>query len=471
MKIPLPISSNTDVANDNINAFNINAYAMKSPPQAREPYYIQSCAGLLEWAALAIGVVRAAEILEGSLYVASGTKVYKVETDKTFVEWGDIPNGGIMQSAAGFNLIIFIGEGGEIFLVDEDGVERQDGFFVDNLGDNTSTSIYPVTDVDYFNGVFVFLRKDSPTPGEYFVSLVSPVGGAKISFLITEFANAETDADPAVAVKRLTDTLAILGTKTVEFFAFGDGVPFPPILGVFYDVGCAAKATVVKNAGSMYWLGSDGTVRQDGQTISTPSVERAIADAGVLEDSFAYVFKERGLVFVAFTFGSSSTWVYNISNGGWDIRKSYPRDTWQPSIAIEFANVQLIGDGLTGKLLQVDLNTEDYDGSPRVCVSQTAYTHAEFQSVSIGAVQARLNGSAGTSTIIDPQIMMKYSLDGGRTWSKERWRSMGKAGHYRHPVRWDNNGNTQGDVLFWLSVSAAVDYQLISLDGGFTVGR
>jgi len=459
MRIPLPTSSNKDVANDNINAFNENMYAMQSPAGSREPFYLQSCAGLLEWASLTIGVVRAAEQLGDSLYVASGTKVYKVETDKTFVEWGTIPNGGLMPSAAGFDYLIFLGEGGEIFLVDSDGVEEVE-----------SDNSFPASDVAYFNGVFVFLRKDSPTAGEYFASLITPVGDDKISFLVTDFANAETDADPAVAIVRLTDKLAILGTKTVEFFAYGAGVPFPPILGVFYDVGCAARDTVVKHSGSMLWLASDGTVRADGKTISTPSVELAISQVSSLADSYAFKFKERGLVFVAFTFGSSSTWVYNISSGSWDVRKSYGRDTWQPTMAVEFANTQLMGDGLSGKLLELDLDTEDYDGSPRVCVTQTPYIHAEFNSVNIGAVQARINGSSGTTAVLDPQIMMKYSFDGGRTWSKERTRSMGAQGHYRDAVRWDNNGNTQTDVLFWLSVSDAVDYQLISLDGGFTVG-
>jgi hypothetical protein len=40
----------------------------------------------------------------------------------------------------------------------------------------------------------------------------------------------------------------------------------------------------------------------------------------------------------------------------------------------------------------------------------------------------------------DPQIMMQFSNDGGKTWSSERWTSAGKMGTYETRVHWDRLG-------------------------------
>ena len=40
----------------------------------------------------------------------------------------------------------------------------------------------------------------------------------------------------------------------------------------------------------------------------------------------------------------------------------------------------------------------------------------------------------------DPQIMLTYSDDGGRTYSNELWRSLGAIGQYRTRVIWRSLG-------------------------------
>jgi hypothetical protein len=42
----------------------------------------------------------------------------------------------------------------------------------------------------------------------------------------------------------------------------------------------------------------------------------------------------------------------------------------------------------------------------------------------------------------DPQVMLRWSDDGGHTWSNEHWRSMGKIGQYGHRVIWWRLGAT-----------------------------
>jgi len=42
----------------------------------------------------------------------------------------------------------------------------------------------------------------------------------------------------------------------------------------------------------------------------------------------------------------------------------------------------------------------------------------------------------------DPQVMLRFSDDGGHTWSNEHWKSMGKIGEYYKRVIWRRLGMT-----------------------------
>jgi hypothetical protein len=53
--------------------------------------------------------------------------------------------------------------------------------------------------------------------------------------------------------------------------------------------------------------------------------------------------------------------------------------------------------------------------------------------------------AAPTSTPVqgaNPQVMLRWSDDGGHTWSYEQWRSMGKIGQYGYRTIWRRLGMT-----------------------------
>jgi hypothetical protein len=43
---------------------------------------------------------------------------------------------------------------------------------------------------------------------------------------------------------------------------------------------------------------------------------------------------------------------------------------------------------------------------------------------------------------VDPKVMLRWSDDGGHTWSNEHWANMGKTGEYYHRVFWRRLGMT-----------------------------
>lgn len=60
----------------------------------------------------------------------------------------------------------------------------------------------------------------------------------------------------------------------------------------------------------------------------------------------------------------------------------------------------------------------------------------------------------------DPQIMLRWSDDGGHTWSDEHWVSAGDRGHYKHRAIWRRLGRSR-DRVFEVTVSDPVAWNLL----------
>jgi hypothetical protein len=72
------------------------------------------------------------------------------------------------------------------------------------------------------------------------------------------------------------------------------------------------------------------------------------------------------------------------------------------------------------------------DGGQLVIVDGPAVTGGKFL----------IETGLPTATGIDPQVMLRWSDDGGHTWSNEHWRSMGKTGEWGRRVIWRRLGMT-----------------------------
>lgn len=61
----------------------------------------------------------------------------------------------------------------------------------------------------------------------------------------------------------------------------------------------------------------------------------------------------------------------------------------------------------------------------------------------------------------DPQVMLRWSNNGGRTWSNEHWVSAGKIGQYRRRALWRRLGRARNRV-YELTVSDPVAWQIVA---------
>lgn len=285
----------------------------------------------------------------------------------------------------------------------------------------------------------------------------------------------------------------ILGETTSEVWVDAGLFPFPfqKLPGTNMQHGCAAKNSVARLGETFAFLAKDDrgqgvVVQMNGYLpvrISTHAVEKDLASYARIDDAVGFTYQQNGHEFYMLTFPTADkTWVYDIATGFWhrrarrDSGNVFHRD--RANCMAAFQGLVLVGDYATGVIYAASLSTfTDYaDGGgsgggviPRVrrCRHLTddlkhVYHHdlqLQFQP-GVGLI-----GSPGD----DPQAMLRYSDDGGFTWSNERWQSIGRIGEYKHRAIWRNLGRSR-DRIYEVTVTDPVYAVLVSANLNVSAG-
>ncbi len=74
--------------------------------------------------------------------------------------------------------------------------------------------------------------------------------------------------------------------------------------------------------------------------------------------------------------------------------------------------------------------------------------HADNKRLFFGRIEVDIESGRGLTTGqgSDPLMSLRYSDDGGKTWSNKKERSMGKIGEYLHRAVWNRNGSSYNRV-------------------------
>jgi hypothetical protein len=111
------------------------------------------------------------------------------------------------------------------------------------------------------------------------------------------------------------------------------------------------------------------------------------------------------------------------------------------------------GVGFTG--LSQTNNT--FLSSPYIIAPNATLTIQANQTIILG-IQSAINSQTSTTL---PQAMLRWSDDGGSTWSKEHWVTIGQTGKYQNRAIWRRLG-TARDRVFEVVVSDPVKAVIIS---------
>jgi hypothetical protein len=431
--------------------------------------YLQRVPGLVLRATLGVGPIRGMNAFGEYLYVASGSSLYRVDQAYTSTLIGTLANDGPV-SMANNGTQLFIACNGPSYIY------------------NTSTLAFQqITDPDfpgaltvsYLDEYFVFIEPNSQR-----VWVTSLNDGTMIDPL--DFASAEGDPDGLVSSIVDHSEVWLFGTNSVEVWYNSGAADFPlqRIQGAFNEIGCAATFSVAKLDNGLFWLGADargkGIVYRangyTGQRISTHAVEWQIQGYANIDDAVAYTYQQDGHSFYVLNFPSANaTWVYDVATGAWHERAGFDngiftrqRGTCQAS----FAGDILVGDYQNGRVYAYDINYhQDYDRPQRWLRSWRALpTNANnFKRTAQHSLQIDIESGVGLDGLVqgsDPQIMLRWSDDGGHTWSNEHWAEMGKLGRYNTRVFFRRLGMTMKlrDRVYELSGTDPVEINIMGAD-------
>lgn len=292
-----------------------------------------------------------------------------------------------------------------------------------------------------------------------------------------DFTSVESNPDDLNSVLSDNGNVWLFGNRSVEIYqnTGNAAFPFERINGAVIQTGCAAPFTVQKFDNTIAWLGVDEQGRgivwksegYEARRLSTQAIERRIDESEDFTDSYAWVYHEQGHIFYCLQVrGLDTTLVYDGSTGEWHERsfKDPVTNTMQQhrgSCHFFFNQLNLIGDRETGAIYDIDLSYYDDAGDEMICERIAPHYQDEKRLTSYAAFELDMEIGIGLNTGQgrDPQIMLQYSDDGGRTWSSELWQTIGRLGDHFNRVVWRQLGRGR-DRVFRVIISDPVFVQI-----------
>jgi hypothetical protein len=406
--------------------------------------------GLRLLATVGDGPIRGCIKYGAYLYVVSGNGVYRVNGSWESYFLGTINSsaGQVSMATNGTQVCIVDGANGYIVTIATGAVAI------------ITDAEFPAgsTIVNYFDQYFVF----TGTPGQSFQ--ISSLGeGADYDGL--DFASAEGAPDDLVSSIVDHRELWLFGTDSCEVWmnTGNSDFPFERSGNVFLETGCSATHSVAKLDNSIFWLGSnangDGMVfRADGYKpvrISTHAIEHAIHGYSTTSDAIAYTYQQEGHSFYVLTFPTADkTWVYDVSTGQWHERMAFDsldnteHRHWGNCHAY-YSGCHVVGDYRNGKLYALDLEKYTDNGSTIKRIRRAQTKDNDLQRVFYHLLEIDVEaGVSGT-------MMLRWSNDGGHTWSNYKTASFGNTGEYEARCRFLRLG--EGRARVWeITVTDAV---------------
>jgi len=265
-----------------------------------------------------------------------------------------------------------------------------------------------------------------------------------------------------VAMITIAREVFLLGEKTTEVWIDTGGFPFPfsIIPGSNTQTGCAAPYSVAKIGASFCFVSQnsrgEGMVMMnqgyDFVRISTHAVENSLIGK-VISDAIGYTYQIGGHEVYVLTFPSADiTWCFDMVSEQWhkwlsvDNFGQYHRHFG--NCYAMFQHQSLIGDYKTGNVYSLSNTVYTENGNTIRRLRRCPHLVSDFNRQFFNELQLQFQPGVGLSTGqgSDPQAMLRWSNDGGSTWSSEHWKPIGKQGKYKNRVIWRRLGQARDRV-------------------------
>lgn len=416
----------------------VNYYVEAAPQEAKAPAILLPSPSLTNFSTVGSGPIRGVHQMAEVLYTVSGSNFFKVDESGVETDLGSI---GI--NATG--LVSMADNGTELVVVNDN-----DGYVfnrtLNTLAKITDPDFPKVSSVAQLDGFHLYPKLNSD---QWIISALRDA----TAYDALDFATAEGDPDTLVNIHVDHRQVLLMGQRTIEpWYNSGETFPFNPVSGAFIDTGLGAKYAIASLDNTTFWLGDDKIVyRLNGFTperISTHAIEQAIQEISGIGDARAFGMRWKGHAFFVLTFPDQATFVYDAATNLWHERETFGQKGWIACCHVRVYGKDIVGDQNAGKLYSLD-DSRDDAGLPIQRIATGAPLYAAGKWAFMPEFEAVFESGVGLTTGQgeNPQAMLRWSSDGGRTWSNEIWRDVGKIGEFRKRTVWRRLGRFKERVI------------------------
>lgn len=397
------------------------------------------------------GPSRGKYVINGRLFHVSAGNVYEIGVAGTALRTyaASITNDAQPVSFAGGPNQLLIASGGNAYVID---------LTLNTLTLVPAGTLTNVSMVAYLDGFFIALIKNS---NQIFASTL--LDATSWPGLSTTKVSVFTDN--VISIYADHRELIVAGPRASQVYYNSGNFPFPLdiIPGAFLEQGIVAQFSIVKIDNSVFWLGADErgsgmAWRAQGYNpvrISNHAVEFAWQGYARIDDVVAYAYQDQGHSFYVLSFPTAQkTWVYDVATGMW-----HERGFWNTQTGTFNAHrgqyhtfafgKHLVSGPKNGIIYQMSINIFNDFGNSIRRVRRAPHISSEQEWIFHSQLQVDAETGLGSGT---PQFMLRWSDDGGHTWSNEYTASLGAPGQYKFRAIWRRLGRSR-DRVYELSFS------------------
>ena len=374
---------------------------------------------------------------DGKMYGVSGAELLSVDVNESVVSIGTLDtSGGRVSIREGRN---------HIALVDGVSGYTYDGTTFAKITDPDFPS--NPTHITYLDGCFIVNSENSD---QFNISAnEDPTAWSSL-----DFATAAADPDDAEGCIATNANLYLIGSRTTQVY-FNSGnldFPFEVYPNGVLEVGIMAPHSLARAEDNLFMLartreGGPIVVAVSNFSVSVisddPGLNWEVDNYTIVDDAIGYAYKQAGNTFYVLTFpAEDKTFVYHLEQAMWHERKGYGIGRWRANTHGFFNNKHWAGDFSTGVLYSLDHNTYKDDAQVIERIRETQVLHERRRRIQVDEIEVEFAPGVGLTTGqgSDPQAMLRFSIDGGKTWSNELWRGIGKVGEFENRSVWRQLG-------------------------------
>lgn len=253
----------------------------------------------------------------------------------------------------------------------------------------------------------------------------------------------ESDPDDLIFMHELDRELVKFSQGSTEWDQDTGDADFPMTrsaargFGLLGAGGSVAHVQMPEGA-TLFFVSPDHCVRMlngyGSTVVSSAEIEKLICDldeAGRADELKAAAWAHAGRFFYVLSCDDWSR-CYDAKGQGWHDRKSYLSDRWRVGPIVKFDGKTICGDVGSGQLYQMKESARDEAGEPLIMEIICAPIHATPNSGRINAIYIDAASGVGLNSAepqnLDPEMLVDWSKDGGKTFSPARRIPMGRLG-------------------------------------------